>query len=124
MNTAQTNAIFELRREGYAVTVYFPDEIANSSCRDVESVMMEAANAQIHADNEEARKLNMSPLAAYAESLKHSSFGERKTLAEALDYACVLDAGSANPMVVHTAYRVVMNTIANELLALEKKNEE
>ena len=56
--------------------------------------------------------------------MKSNAFGERKTLDEALEYVFQLaqGCGQRNSMTVHTAVRVVMNTIANELLALEKKD--
>lgn len=47
MTEAQRQAIQELRRSGYAVTLYAPEELKGADRRDVENVMESSATEAI-----------------------------------------------------------------------------
>lgn len=56
----------------------------------------------------------------YAAQLRNSLFASRDTIVDAYKYVEQVANASDNPAAVYTAVHVLMNTIANELVALEE----
>lgn len=59
----------------------------------------------------------------YAAQLRNSLFASRETIVDAYKYVEQVANASDNPAAVYTAVHVLMNTIANELVALNNAEE-